>query len=91
MKLGIENTEKMFNALIQLSKSGEKIWEDKKVNLDDLPEFIGLFSKLEGIVEGVKGAKDSFEELKELNSEEAQLVVAKVYELFAAISGNEAK
>jgi len=64
-----------------LGVSGKKIMADGKVNIADLPEAVKLLSDIKKMMEAFSGAKEAFEEMKDLDSAEGMEILKKLYEV----------
>lgn len=86
-KIGIKEISEVLEGVKVLGVSGKKIFADGKVSVADLPEAMALVAKAQAIVDAVEGIDGVFPEVKDMDGAEAQAVLAKVFEVIAAIKG----
>ena len=84
-KVGIKESMELLEGVKVLGVSGKKILADGKVSVADLPEVMVLVSKAQAIVDAVQGIEGALPEIKDLDEAEATAIVAKVFEVIAAI------
>lgn len=84
-KLGIKETQEIFEGVKPLVVAGVKIGADGKVGVEDLEHLLNLSKQLDVILAGVKGADQALKELKDLDQQEMLQLVGSVYSLVTAI------
>lgn len=84
---GIKETLEVLDGVKVLIVQAKAVFADGKVNLADLPVLLGLLQNLSVLNAAVQGADQVIAEAKDLSSEEATVVIAKVLELVAAVKG----
>lgn len=83
--VGVKESMELLEGVKILGVSGKKILADGKVSVADLPEVMALATKAQAIVDAVQGIEGVLPEVKDLSQEEAQAIVAKVFEVISAI------
>lgn len=83
--VAIKESLEVMEGLKALGIAAKKISADGKVNLADLPEILALLQKVQLIVESVKGVDQIPAEIKDLSEEESKELLAKLFEVMAAI------
>jgi len=68
---GTESIEQVKESLKKLVIAGKKISEDKKIGLDDIQHVIALASEFPQMLESFKKFGEAFEELKDVDVNEA--------------------
>lgn len=81
---GIKETLELLEGVKVLIVEAKKVLADGKVSLADLPVVLGLLQKFSVLNAAVQGVDEVVSEAKDLSSDEATLVIAKVLELVAA-------
>ena len=84
-EVGIKETLELLEGLKVVGVTGAKVFEDKKINLEDLPKLVELGQNFSVLKDAVEGIKDVDDELKELDQQEIMQIVSKVFELVKAI------
>ena len=88
--LGIKETTEALDALNILAEAGGKIAADSKVDMSDLQHLVGVFNNFKKLTDGIEDAKLAIDEMKDIDTAEATIIVAKVFEIiktFKAASG----
>lgn len=62
--------DKIFDALDVAAETGGKVYADKKIDVNDLPEAITLLAQASKFLEAVKAFKEAKGEAKDLDSAE---------------------
>ena len=84
-KVGINETLEVLEGIKQLAVFATSVLKDGKVNLSDLPLLVGLAQKFDVFKDAVTGADKVLAEAKDLDTTEATIIIAKVFEILAAI------
>lgn len=83
--MDIKNSLEALEALKVGGVFGKKVFADGKVNVLDLPLLMELGLAAGVLVAAVDGMGEIPAEVKELSQDEAQQLIAKLFEVFAAI------
>jgi UDP-N-acetylglucosamine enolpyruvyl transferase len=89
-KLGINETLQVLDGAKELAVFAATILKDGKVNLADLPALVELAKKFDVFKDAVTGAEKVLAEAKDVDATEATVLVAKVFEIVAAIKAAKA-
>lgn len=89
MAMGVKETLEVLEAVKVLAESGKKVLADGKVSIGDIGTLLDLMKKFPVVNAGIQGAELVPVEIKDLDAEEAELLVAKALEI-AAIFGVKA-
>ena len=89
-KLGINETLQVLDGVKELGVFAASVLKDGKVNLADLPALVELAKKFDVFKDAVTGADKVIAEAKDIDSAEATMIVAKVFEIVSAIKNAKA-
>lgn len=82
---GIKESLELLEGLKVLIVDGKKVLADGKIGLEDLPVAMELLGQLNTLTLAAQGVTDVPKELGDLSQEEITILVAKVFELVAAV------
>lgn len=82
---GIGSILALIEGLKLVGLFAKKVGADGKVSAEDLPAVIDLVLKADVIIQAVKGAGELPAEAKDLQVDEVQEIVAKLYEAAKAV------
>jgi len=84
LKLGIKNILEIMDAMKIVAASVKKISADGKVSVADLVHLVDIFKNYDVLSLAVQDAGEVVKEIKDLDSEEANQILAKVFEIVAS-------
>lgn len=82
---GIKEISEFLAGVRLLGVDAKKVLADKKVNLADLPVAMDLLQHSDAIVQAAVGADQIPAEVKDLSAEEAQQVLAELFDVMKSI------
>lgn len=83
--VGIKEIVELLEGVKLLGINGKKVMADGKVDFSDFPVVLELLKQYATLVEAVKGLDQVPAEVKDLSADEAQVILAKVVEIVAAL------
>lgn len=83
--MDIKETLEVLDGLKVLAVTGKEVLADGKINLADLGKLSQLASDFGTLKDAIEGINDVDDELKDLDSSEAQQIVAKVFEIVTVL------
>lgn len=83
--MNIDKIELILDKVEVIGVSAKKVMKDGKIDLADLPTAILLLSEVQGMIEAFNGAKEAFEQAKDIDPAEGLKLVEKLYSVGKAI------
>lgn len=81
----LKETKEALQAIKEVAVFARKVFADGKVNLADLSSLVELGGKVSVLSSGLKDAKLALPELKDLSAEEAQELLALMFQLLKEV------
>tara|TARA_Y100000780_G_scaffold214108_1_gene215514 strand:+ start:45111 stop:45386 length:276 start_codon:yes stop_codon:yes gene_type:complete len=78
---GIEQINELFDGLDVIAETAGKVYQDKKIDVADLPHAIEMLVKAETLMEAFKGLSQIKEEAKDLQSEEMLVIATRMIQV----------
>lgn len=81
----VKNISEVMDAIELLGVSAKKVLKDGQVTVGDLPVAIELVGHADVLVKAVEGLGEIPAEVKDIDGEEAKVLLAQVFKALAAI------
>ncbi len=81
----VQNIEEVLSAIELLGVSAKEVMKDGKVDLTDLAVVMKLATQASVFTKAVEGIDQVIPEAKDIDAEEAKVLVAKLFAVFSAI------
>ncbi len=78
---GIEQISELFDGLDVIAETAGKVYQDKKVNLADLPHAIEMLVKAETLMEAFKGLSEIKKEAADLQNDELLAIATRMIQV----------
>lgn len=87
MAQGIKETLELLEGIKVLVQTGADVFADGKITLTDLPKLANIAKNFTTLKDAMVGINLVDDEIKDLDAAETQQIIAKVFEIVAAVKG----